>query len=195
MIPWTCWKHGRPPHEPEFWRQLPMRLWLRSAETWCAILVAASTALAGDLPDPKVTPGLAEDHARAGRPGAHEGALSIAYTVAGLTGARWISRISPWCTLATGPLSQAIVAASQLISAMLPPSAASPRQKTRLPFLRPLDSAAVIDLSLMPCHRRAGFQPFAVRSALRCAAFSSFFLCFSSLRASAARLRSARCRR
>src|SRR5437667_243270 len=34
----------------------------------------------------------------------------------------------------------------------------------------------------------------AARSALRCAAFSSFFLCFSSLRARAARLRSARCR-
>jgi len=45
---------------PEFWRRLPMRLWLRSAETWCAILVAASTALAGDLPDSKITPGLAD---------------------------------------------------------------------------------------------------------------------------------------
>ena len=58
----------------------------------------------------------------------YKAALSAAYTVAGFTGARWISRISPWCTLATGPLSQAIVAASQLISVILPPSAASPRQ-------------------------------------------------------------------
>jgi len=45
---------------PEFWRRLPMRLWLRSAKTWCTILVAASTALAGDLPDSKITPGLAD---------------------------------------------------------------------------------------------------------------------------------------
>jgi len=57
------------------------------------------------------------------QPGGHS-----TYIVAGFAGARWISRISPWCTLATGPLSQAIVTASQLISVMLPPSAASPRQ-------------------------------------------------------------------
>lgn len=50
------------------------------------------------------------------------------YTVAGFTGVRWISRMSPWCTVASSPLSQAIVTASQLISATLPPSAASPRQ-------------------------------------------------------------------
>ena len=35
------------------------RLWLRSAGA-CAILLAASAALAGDLPDPKITPGLAD---------------------------------------------------------------------------------------------------------------------------------------
>jgi hypothetical protein len=52
---------------PEFWRRLPMRLWLRSAETWCTILVAASTALAGDLPDQKITPGLADPALTKGR--------------------------------------------------------------------------------------------------------------------------------
>jgi hypothetical protein len=50
------------------------------------------------------------------------------YTVVSLAGARWISRMSPWCTVATWPLSQAIVTASQLVSVILPPSVASPRQ-------------------------------------------------------------------
>ena len=89
-----------------------------------------------------------------------EAAPSVAYTVAGLTGARWISRISPWCTVATGPLSQAIVAASQLIfgdAAAISGIAA------------PINAATLLEtfgfggshrpLPLMPCHRRAVFQP------------------------------------
>ena len=36
------------------------------------------------------------------------------YTIVGFAGARWISRMSPWCTVAVLPLSQAIVTASQL---------------------------------------------------------------------------------
>ena len=51
--------------------------------------------------------------------------------------------MSPWCTVATRPLSQTIVTASQLVLRIVPPSAASPRQNTRRPFLRFLDSVAV----------------------------------------------------
>ena len=54
-------------------------------------------------------------------------AVTIAGAV-GFSGARWISRMSPWCTVATLPSSQAIVTASQLISVIMPLSVASPRQ-------------------------------------------------------------------
>ena len=58
-----------------------------------------------------------------------------------------ISRMSPWCTVATCPLSQAIVTPSQLVSVTMPPSAASPRQQTRAPFWSFLDSVAVKQLA------------------------------------------------
>jgi hypothetical protein len=66
------------------------------------------------------------------------------YTVRNVVGARSISRMSPWWTLPTCPLSQAIVTAAQLVSVTMPPSPASPRQNTRVPFLRFLDSVTVI---------------------------------------------------
>ena len=43
-----------------------------------------------------------------------------------------------------GHLPMAIVTASQLVSVIMPLSAASPRQQTRVPFLRFLDSLTVI---------------------------------------------------
>src|SRR3979490_400451 len=49
--------------------------------------------------------------------------------------------------LATWPLSQAIVTASQLVSVILPQSAALRCHQTRVPFLSALDSAAVISAS------------------------------------------------
>lgn len=58
-----------------------------------------------------------------------------------------ISRMSPWCTVATCPLSQAIVTPSQLVSVTMPLSAASPRQQTRAPFWSFLDSVAVKQLA------------------------------------------------
>jgi hypothetical protein len=42
------------------------------------------------------------------------------YTVEDFDGLRWISRMSPWCTLAALPLLQAIVTASQLVSVTVP---------------------------------------------------------------------------
>jgi hypothetical protein len=50
------------------------------------------------------------------------------YPVCGVVGVFRISRMSPWCTLATYPLFQAIVTASQLVSVMMPLSEALPRQ-------------------------------------------------------------------
>src|SRR3979490_1850299 len=49
--------------------------------------------------------------------------------------------------LATWPLSQAIVTASQLVSVILQQRAALGCHQTRVPFLRALDSAAVISAS------------------------------------------------
>jgi predicted flavoprotein YhiN len=45
-------------------------------------------------------------------------------------------------SIATCPLPQAIVTASQLVSVIVPLLVASPRQYTRLPFLRPLESVS-----------------------------------------------------
>jgi hypothetical protein len=65
------------------------------------------------------------------------------HTAFGLADAKWISRMSPWCMVASCPLSQAIVTASQLVAVTVPLSAALPRQDTRSPFLSFLDSSAV----------------------------------------------------
>jgi hypothetical protein len=62
--------------------------------------------------------------------------------------ARSISRMSPWCTVATCPLSQAMVTPAQFVSVTTPPSPASPRQQRRLPVWRFLDSAVVKGASL-----------------------------------------------
>src|SRR5450759_3152293 len=61
--------------------------------------------------------------------------------------------MSPWCTLATFPLSQAIVTAFQLVSVIMPLSAASPRQYTLVPFLRFLDSVTFIVAPPVACGR------------------------------------------
>jgi hypothetical protein len=82
---------------PEFWRRLPMRLWLRSAETWCAILVAASTALAGDLPDSKITPGLADPALTKDVIGAPLARKKAIYKVYGLPRTDWKENSTQKC--------------------------------------------------------------------------------------------------